>query len=67
MFHWPFLQLFLIEFRIRNKHNELALDFVPLQDDKTRSLFRKANAQSYVGAGDIADGEYLLPSIISLC
>ncbi|KAG7100135.1 hypothetical protein E1B28_001915 [Marasmius oreades] len=42
---------------IRNKYGESALDLVPPEDDATRMLIKKANAQSYVSAGDIANDD----------
>ncbi|KAF9258266.1 ankyrin [Marasmius fiardii PR-910] len=43
--------------RLKNKYGEIPLDLVKPQDEDTKRLIRKANAQSYVDAGDIADDD----------
>ncbi|KAK1235378.1 hypothetical protein PQX77_001399 [Marasmius sp. AFHP31] len=43
--------------KIKNKHGETALDLVKPGDEKTKSLIRKANAQSYIDTADIADDD----------
>ena len=43
--------------RIKDKHGQLALYYVPHDDTETRALFRKAQAQASISKDDIADGE----------
>ncbi|KAM5539958.1 hypothetical protein V8D89_006461 [Ganoderma adspersum] len=43
--------------KIKDKNGELAISFVPDDDTATRQLFRKANAQSSISHGDIANDD----------
>ncbi|KAG8997208.1 hypothetical protein FRB94_007815 [Tulasnella sp. JGI-2019a] len=48
------------DMRIRDKHGSLAVDLLPGDDEETRQLFRKAQADAAISKADIAgdsDGE----------
>lgn len=46
--------------RIKDKHGQLALYYVPRDDTETRALFRKAQAQASISKDDIANGKRAL-------